>query len=63
MKVTKLILAGALALSLAACHEEGHEFCDRDGDSETDVTCIALLAGVGKLVAFAAINASDVAER
>lgn len=44
--LTKLTLAGALALTLAACHAPGHEFCDWNDDGDTDGGCVLLVVGV-----------------
>ncbi|MEX1180936.1 MAG: hypothetical protein WEB63_09030 [Cucumibacter sp.] len=60
MNLTKFALAGAFALSLAACHEPGHQIC---GDDDGDRTlCIALIVGAGaalKLIAFSALSGEE----
>ncbi|MEX0628769.1 MAG: hypothetical protein WEB63_09040 [Cucumibacter sp.] len=60
MQVTKLLLTGALALSLAACHVPEHRICDGDDDDRT--LCIALIVGAGaaiKLIAFSALSGEE----
>lgn len=58
-QLTKLLLAGALALSIAACHEPGHVMCD---DSGNRPLCIALIAGAAvtfKALAIGALTAEE----
>lgn len=59
VKLTKLAVAGVLALSLAACHNDSHEFCDWDDDGETDVGCILLIKAVGVTAATVAMRSSE----
>ncbi|MEX1181411.1 MAG: hypothetical protein WEB63_11465 [Cucumibacter sp.] len=62
MNITKLTMAGAFALSLAACHEPGHEgICNGDDDNDRAV-CIALIVGAGaalKLIAFSSLSGEE----
>jgi hypothetical protein len=62
MNFAKFAVAGALMLTVVACHEAGHEWCDWDDDGETDGGCVALVVGAGaalKLVAFSALDNSS----
>ena len=55
MNFAKLTIAGAMALSLAACHTPEHRFCDDDNRT----VCLLLLGGAVKAVALIALSNSD----
>ncbi|MEX1181413.1 MAG: hypothetical protein WEB63_11475 [Cucumibacter sp.] len=61
--IAKLLVTGAFALSLVACHEPGHEgICNGDDDNDRAV-CIALIVGAGaalKLIAFSALGDDEI---
>lgn len=59
MNLTKISLAGALALTLVACHKDGHEFCDWNDDGDTDVGCVLVIKGVGATLGVVALHATS----
>ena len=58
-QLTKLMLAGTLALSIAACHEPGHVICDNDGNRPVSIALIAGAAVTFKALAIGALSAEE----
>jgi len=54
MHLTRLVLAGVMALGLTACHKPEHRICD--GDKVQRTTCILLIVGAVKAVKLVALS-------